>query len=350
MLYRAALIGGIVTLTAGAVLGLLGLVGAALACVCGAVGSLLVTGHLRMRLSMRQVRTSTNFLAAHLTQRLDAHEATASHRHGVLLDAAADAGEATSAHLTALAVSSAQVTEDLLRLTTALTEVDRTSLTHRDVLLQAINRIRVQLEMLPMETGEYSALRGTLGDLHAPLPPLGGWALTAAPLAVIASDLRGCEHAPVSVELGSGTSSVFIGLTLRARGDGHHYALEHMPDYADAVRATLRRHGVDQFVTVIDAPLGDMGEALPWYDLTGLPKLPPIDLLLIDGPPGSFGATVRAPGLPRFADALASNATVIVDDTIRAGEKTILAQWLATYPQLHQVSDLGKAVYLRWDA
>ena len=68
------------------------------------------------------------------------------------------------------------------------------------------------------------------------------------------------------------------------------------------------------------------GETWPWYDTSRLPD-GPIDLLFVDGPPGETRKLARYPAAILLQDRLASNATVILDDTAREDEAEVLKRW-----------------------
>jgi hypothetical protein len=53
-----------------------------------------------------------------------------------------------------------------------------------------------------------------------------------------------------------------------------------------------------------------------------------IDLLLVDGPPGSLGEMARYPALHALENQLAPNAVVILDDAGRPDEQGIVRRWI----------------------
>jgi predicted O-methyltransferase YrrM len=187
----------------------------------------------------------------------------------------------------------------------------------------------------------------TWADLHAwqvlrPLLDAGGYlpwtegAMSPAGLARVCNEIVFGEREAI-VELGGGISTLVIARLLRERG-GRIDSVEHDPRWADLVRSQIRREGLEQVASVIEAalrahPLGRGGA--PWYDETALDCLPPrIDLLLVDGPPG-YGegmAESRYPALPVLAERLGSGALVILDDVERPGEQAILDAWEAGLP------------------
>ncbi|RRR96463.1 class I SAM-dependent methyltransferase [Glycomyces terrestris] len=160
------------------------------------------------------------------------------------------------------------------------------------------------------------------------LPPLHGWA--AGPDLARYLYRRVVEDGRTRVlECGSGSTTVVLAYALKSVGRGHVHALEHDPRFAEATRAMLKERGLDQWATVLDAPLTDVeveGAPWRWYDPAVLPAAP-IDLLLVDGPPGTTGPQARYPALPVLVDRLAEDAVVVLDDTRRDDEHRIGERW-----------------------
>jgi predicted O-methyltransferase YrrM len=132
------------------------------------------------------------------------------------------------------------------------------------------------------------------------------------------------------VELGSGTSTVWLAYALEQTG-GRIVSLDHDPHYAQNTREMLRAHGLDQVAEVRDAPLAPITvrEAdFRWYDTGALSDLNDIDLLLVDGPPGSIGPLSRYPALSVLRPRLAAGATVVLDDLSREDEQETLRRWV----------------------
>src|SRR5262245_11486675 len=65
------------------------------------------------------------------------------------------------------------------------------------------------------------------------------------------------QHTPRRiVECGSGSSTIAMALALRAFGvDGHIYSIENHEPSITMVRAQLRRHDLERFVTLVSVPL-----------------------------------------------------------------------------------------------
>lgn len=184
----------------------------------------------------------------------------------------------------------------------------------------------------------------------APMPSSGMWALNPTELLELWSVIERTRPRLV-LELGSGTSSVWIGYALR-RCQGRLVSLEHQPEYGARTRAQLARHSLTDIAEVRDAPLRPVeveGEAYSWYDLEAVTDLDRIDLLVVDGPPGATGPLARYPAVPLLANRLADPATVILDDVDREDEQEILRRWTGARSRLSQevatIGHLGVLTY-----
>jgi predicted O-methyltransferase YrrM len=165
-----------------------------------------------------------------------------------------------------------------------------------------------------------------------PLPLGGNWALSWDAAVILARE-TGLARPEVVVELGSGGSSVLVGRSLRQAGRGHLYSLDHDPAFAALTRQHVEAHGLEAWVTVLDAPLVECvirGERFRWYDVpAAVQQLERIDLLIVDGPPQATDRTglPRYPALPSFQDRLTAGAIVFVDDAYRDAERQMLDRW-----------------------
>ncbi len=185
------------------------------------------------------------------------------------------------------------------------------------------SRLYRQLEAL-------AAVRDVL-DGRVPLPATRGMAASADLLRELVTMIM-TRRPQMVVETGSGTSTVIIAACLRQAGSGHLWSLEHLPRFAGETRQLLADRGLEEWATVLDAPLVDVrldDGTWRWYDITGLPPGPPIEVLFVDGPPGDIGRLARYPALPLLRDRLASDASILVDDSARPDEQEMIARWRA---------------------
>lgn len=179
--------------------------------------------------------------------------------------------------------------------------------------------------------GLYARLRG-----EAPLPPMRDWALSPDAAAVIVDAVTELRPRTV-VELGSGTSTFLLALLARSGSPERILSVDHDAVYLGRTAERLAGAGLDDHVELVHAPLRQVtveGVTGDWYDVDAVPAPDRVDLLLVDGPPYTFGATVRHPALGWYADRLSPDGVVILDDADRPGEREILRRWRADHDDL----------------
>jgi len=187
---------------------------------------------------------------------------------------------------------------------------------------------------------QLEALQGLYAELglRNSLPPTRGWAASPDFLLELTRHARSARPLTV-VECSSGISTVVLARCMQLNGIGKVLSLEHDPHFAAQTRDQLRRHNLQDWAEVLDAPLephlwGD--ESWPWYSLNLLPQRVQIDMLVIDGPPQATRTQARYPAGPMLFRRLAAEATVFLDDAARADERAILERWREEFPSLQQ--------------
>jgi Methyltransferase domain len=170
-------------------------------------------------------------------------------------------------------------------------------------------------------------IRPLLGEVPV---DLGGWAadpLLAHNVVRLLVDTR----PGVVVECGSGSSTVVISRCLRALGRGRVISLEHDPEYANRTADLLRLHGLEDLATVVTAPLTALevnGRMFRWYSSKYEPLLQDkIDVLLVDGPPGSTGPRARYPAVSVLKPHLSEECWIMLDDGNRPDERHTALAW-----------------------
>jgi predicted O-methyltransferase YrrM len=192
-------------------------------------------------------------------------------------------------------------------------------------------------------------VRRDVGDIHGlvrlgpytqdlPLPIGGGWALTGDSAALLAREVLTRRPGTI-LELGSGVSTLILGQIVKKGGQGRVLSVDHDPGWASQTRRYVEFLGLDDVVTVVDAPLKALAlgsQTFNWYDIpqSELDKLGAIDLLLVDGPPQSqdISQAARHPAFPVLQQRLSHNALVFVDDAHRSMESQMVRQWMAEDP------------------
>jgi predicted O-methyltransferase YrrM len=162
------------------------------------------------------------------------------------------------------------------------------------------------------------------------MPSTQGWAASPLTVSALVREIIDTEPSTV-VEIGSGGSSVWVGYCLEQQGHGRCVSLDHDEEYAAKTRAEVARHGLTKYVEVVHAPLVDVdvaGETFRWYDLSKVEGLTDLDIVFVDGPPGSTGPLARYPALPLLRERCAPGARFILDDAARPDERAIVQRWV----------------------
>lgn len=173
---------------------------------------------------------------------------------------------------------------------------------------------------------------------HA-LPATRGWAASPDFLRLLTKYVL--EDKPSLIaECSSGVSTLVLASCLKKLGQGKVLSLEHDPEFAKATRAQLHLRGLDDWATVIDAPLKQLeisGWSGKWYDIKNFPENVAVDMLVIDGPPATTSPLARFPALPFFYEKLSKGGIVLLDDAARLEEAEAVNRWIIDYPDLRRV-------------
>lgn len=176
----------------------------------------------------------------------------------------------------------------------------------------------------------YSTLR-----FQHPLPPMRGWVISPDFANILISLIR--ERKPrLVVEAGSGVSTLIAAYSLREIGEGTVVSLDHDGQFAAMSAANMKKHGLQDIATVIHAPLKEVAiddKRWWWYGMEGLRNVGPVDMLIIDGPPGITQRLARYPALPMLSHLLSDDAVVLLDDASRVDEREIVKLWLEEFAE-----------------
>ena len=163
-------------------------------------------------------------------------------------------------------------------------------------------------------------------DIKAPIPTTRSWAASPDLLLTILQTIK--KHKPsLVVELGSGISTLIASKS----GARKIISLDNSDEFAEKTRELLKEHKV-RGVEVRVASLKPYANGSDWYDTEKIQDLRKIDLLVIDGPPGSKNPEARYPALREFKDRLSSKAVVIIDDVNREGERKLAEDFAKSLP------------------
>lgn len=172
-------------------------------------------------------------------------------------------------------------------------------------------------------------------NFRHPIPYMTGWAATPE-LSLAIYEIVSTQKPSQIVELGSGISSLICGYALEQHGDGSLFSIDHDELYAQKTQNMLARHALDQYCTVMHAPLVRQSinnETYIWYDMANIECPSEINLLIVDGPPFKTQKKARYPALSYFYPKLATSAAIVIHDILREDESRMIEEWLQQYPE-----------------
>jgi len=174
----------------------------------------------------------------------------------------------------------------------------------------------------------------------------GAWSIDGAMARELVDSIS--RHRPrVIVELGSGSSTALIAVTLERLGlrDTRHIAVDHLAEFLEATKAQVALQVDTPRTEFWLCPLTPKTPATPpWYsDLVTRLAGTEIDLLLVDGPPAALHPKARRPALDQLRPFLSSRAIVLLDDANRPREKKTVEAWQKAHPDMAvRIVDRGK--------
>ena len=167
-------------------------------------------------------------------------------------------------------------------------------------------------------------------DFKSPIPPTRSWAASPDLLLTITEIVR--KYRPgLVVELGSGVST----LVAAKAGARKVVSIDNSDEFGGKTISLLKDHKV-RGVDVRIAPLQPYANGFTWYDTSMIKDLKRIDLLIVDGPPGSKNPEARYPALAEFKDKLSAKAVIVIDDVHREGERKLAEDFAKAMPN-HQL-------------
>ncbi len=173
----------------------------------------------------------------------------------------------------------------------------------------------------------FDSLRSQL-NLHKDIPYTKDWSAAADFIQIIV-DYCLQEKPSTVFECSSGLTTLMLARCCQINKQGHVYSLENGEEYALKTRDFLSLHNLEEYASVIHAPLEEKiinGTAYSWYSTDNIPAKN-IDMLVIDGPPGFLQKNSRYPAMPLLTDKLAEHCVIFLDDAGREDEKEIIELW-----------------------
>lgn len=173
----------------------------------------------------------------------------------------------------------------------------------------------------------------TVSPPDAGAMPLTDYSALPDTAVLLQDEIRRLAPGATVVELGSGATTVWMALAAaRAELPVRILSLDSSEEWAEVTRAALERNGVAHLVELRAAALEPYGAAgTPWYEHAAWNDVETIDLLFVDGPPGSGSPRARFPVVEAFGPLLAPEARVVIDDADRPDEQAMIGAW----QQLH---------------
>jgi predicted O-methyltransferase YrrM len=172
----------------------------------------------------------------------------------------------------------------------------------------------------------YSQLLRLL-DLDAPIPSTRSWAASPDVLLTLLHHAKRSNPKTI-LDLGSGMSTLVLAKSAPA---AKVFSIDNSSEYAGKTKEMLSLHKVIN-AEVRVAPLMAHASGIDWYDVSQLADISDIDLLFIDGPPGSKNDRARHPALYECLSKLSPRAIVVIDDAGRDGEKDMAQEFAKALP------------------
>jgi predicted O-methyltransferase YrrM len=220
-----------------------------------------------------------------------------------------------------------------------------------DELMDSVKALGAAGEVEYKQLEAYVDLRSLVRP-RAPLPALRGWAASPDVVRFLVATM--VQRRPkLTLECGSGASSIWLGYAAEQIGSGKVVALENDERYAEMSRDLVRAHGLDEVVEIRLAPLTEWRASdgpHPWYDAEAIEDLVDIGLVFVDGPPGMTAPHARYPAVPLLLPRCADDVVIVLDDSDRGEEAAISDRWLAEHPEFERAAlrfDKGAHVFRR---
>lgn len=154
------------------------------------------------------------------------------------------------------------------------------------------------------------------------MPRRSGWAIPDDGLDILAEMIGRLPQKALVVELGSGRSTVALAAALEHNG-GRLVSLDHLDEHRLIAQDALDANGF----TWAEVRFAPIDESTHWYGRDSWDDIHPIDMLVVDGPPGHLCPHARQPALPALKDRLTHGCAVVLDDFNRPDEQLAWRMW-----------------------
>ena len=174
---------------------------------------------------------------------------------------------------------------------------------------------------------EFYAQLLRLLNLSAPIPSTRSWAASPDVLLTLLELSQSSTPARI-LDLGSGMSTLVLA---KSAPQATIISIDNSAEFAGKTKKLLETHGITN-VDLRVAPLTPHRSGVEWYDLSKFEDISDIDLLFVDGPPGSKNPKARHPAIAECVAKLSSRAIVVIDDAGRDGEKDMAHEFAKALP------------------
>lgn len=200
--------------------------------------------------------------------------------------------------------------------------------------LKELARLESHIDKVQRNT--YDSLASQL--LHRLFPdytilPFSPFSLNPNTILHLVNDLQVNNRKSV-IEFGSGVSTLIMAKFIKSNGLSTKItSIDNNPDWSQYISKELVKHGCDDLVTLVVAPLSKQDTGLyigPWYhsdDVQNAIYKKTFDVVLVDGPSGGTHKEARYLALPTVLNVLEENFIVFLDDIRRQDENKILTKW-----------------------
>lgn len=203
----------------------------------------------------------------------------------------------------------------------------------RSALKTETNRLRTSMRYERRQLEAWQALHSYIQPPSL-LPSPGGFAIEPDVAAYLVRLVM--EQRPnIVLELGSGLSTLVLGLAVRRQGSGTVISFEDDARFLERTQRLVAEFGLSECTRVNLSKLKEVtieDAAYRWYETTQLQGVGPIDLLFIDGPFASGGVMVRYPAVPMLLEHMRPGSLIILDDYLRNDERRAVEYWVREYP------------------
>ena len=171
-----------------------------------------------------------------------------------------------------------------------------------------------------------------LDRLLRPLEPWSAWTMHPSAILTVVNDILINGRSTV-VECGAGVSTLYVAKALSMRG-GRLISFEADQAWAERIRGQVDDLGLRGSVELIHAELSEWStreRQYLWYTeklvRESLESAPPVDLLVVDGPPGSVCHHARYPAVPVIRPYMNDRYAITLHDINRRQEQEIVDLW-----------------------